>query len=80
MGKVTTRRQKNGKYWEYRFDGGTINGKRKQYSKSGFFTKRKPKKQERKHMLNLLILVTILLFQKSLSQIILMNGRTYIVR
>ena len=37
MASVTCRRR--GKYWEYRFDGASIGGKRKQYSKSGFRTK-----------------------------------------
>ncbi len=31
---------KRGKYWQYRFDGATVNGKRQQISKSGFRTKK----------------------------------------
>lgn len=38
MAQVTAR--KRGTTWEYRFEGVSINGKRKQYSKSGFKTKR----------------------------------------
>lgn len=38
MANVTTRKR-NGK-WEYRFEGAKIDGKRKQFSKSGFTTKK----------------------------------------
>lgn len=38
MSEVTAR--KRGTKWEYRFEGISINGKRKQYSKSGFRTKK----------------------------------------
>ena len=31
---------KRGSKWQYRFEGASINGKRKQYSKSGFNTKK----------------------------------------
>ncbi|MEG1027925.1 MAG: site-specific integrase, partial [Oscillospiraceae bacterium] len=37
MSSVTARKRNN--LWEYRFDGPTINSKRKQYSKSGFSRK-----------------------------------------
>lgn len=38
MAEVTAR--KRGKYWQYCFEGAPINGKRKQYTKSGFPTKK----------------------------------------
>lgn len=38
MAEVTAR--KRGSKWEYRFEGASIDGKRKQYSKSGFSTKK----------------------------------------
>ncbi len=38
MSEINTR--KRGKKWEYRFEGAKIDGKRKQYSKSGFATKK----------------------------------------
>lgn len=38
MGQVSAR--KRGEYWQYRFEGAPIDGKRKQYSKSGFRTKK----------------------------------------
>lgn len=38
MAEVTAR--KRGKYWEYRFEGANVDGKRKQFSKSGFKTKK----------------------------------------
>lgn len=37
MSSIAARKRNN--YWEYRFDGPTISGKRKQYSKSGFVRK-----------------------------------------
>lgn len=38
MAGVTAR--KRGKYWQYRFDGATVDGKRKQFSHSGYLTKK----------------------------------------
>ena len=38
MAEVTAR--KRGSKWEYRFEGISVDGKRKQYSKSGFRTKK----------------------------------------
>lgn len=40
MSKLVVRRKPDCATWEYRFEGATIKGKRKQYSKSGFRTKK----------------------------------------
>lgn len=40
MGKVSARQQNGCKNWEYRFEGASIDGKRKQFSKGGFKTKK----------------------------------------
>lgn len=39
MAGLSVRKRPNSSKWEYRFDGASINGKRTQYSKSGFKTK-----------------------------------------
>ena len=47
--------RKRGRVYQYCFEAGKVNGKRKQITKSGFKTKMKPLLQDKKHMINLLM-------------------------
>ena len=53
--------RKRGNVYQYCFDIGKVNGKRKQITKSGFKTKKKPKKQELEHIMSIIKLGILLL-------------------
>lgn len=53
--------RKRGKVFQYQFEIAPVGGERKQITKSGFKTKKKPKKQELEHIISIIKLGILLL-------------------